>query len=267
MSQIPQRTRVRQPASSAGLGREVDGYANLIAARLRKLAAAEGTGMLPVSGAGDGAFFLHGGLIVHAESSRTTSRRISPERTSPERTSPERTSLQRADGLAAWVTGLLSVTELIIDAATDLLSSESRYAKFRQADVSSRARVSPISPISPIPVTALLAEVERRHHLLRQLAEVVTADTRVVRNGSPDWPLRQVSRPQWALVMGIADGRTPRSLAMELGRSVFATTVEIYRLIMLGLLAVPGNPPAGAAGPGEMMPFTRAMDNGRGSDA
>jgi len=76
-----------------------------------------------------------------------------------------------------------------------------------------------------------------------------------------------VSRPQWALMMSIADGRTPRGLAVELGRSVFATTVEIYRLIMLGLLAVPGNPSAGTARPGELMPFTRAMHNGRGSDA
>jgi hypothetical protein len=159
------------------------------------------------------------------------------------------------------VTGLLAVVELTIDAATELLSSESRYAKFRQSGV-------PFQPQArPIPVAELLAEVERRHHVLRQLAGAVTADTRVVRNASPDWPRRQVSRPQWALMIGIADGRTPRSLAMELGRSVFATTVEIYRLIMLGLLAVPGNPSAGAAGPAEMMPFTSAMYNGRGSDA
>ena len=253
----------------------MNGYANLIAARLRKLAATGGTGMLPVSGSGDGAFFLRGGQVVHAESSRTSSRRTvglaalglgaAPAMTAPASTAPASTVPSGAELVAVpsigRVTGLLAVAELTIDAATELLSSESRYAKFRQSDV-------PFQPEArPIPVTALLTEVERRHLVLRQLAGAVTADTRVVRNGAPDWPLRQVSRPQWALVMGIADGRTPRSLAMELGRSVFATTVEIYRLTMLGLLAVPGNPPAGAAGPGEMMPFTRAMDNGRGSDA
>jgi hypothetical protein len=263
----------------------VNGYANLIAARLRRLAATEGTGMLPVSGPGDGAFFIRGGQVVRAESSRTSPRRMGglaalglaavPTSTAPASTVPTSTvpAGEPVGGVRVGgaelvavpsigrVTGLLAVAELTIDAATELLSSESRYEKFRQSDV-------PFQPQArPIPVAALLAEVERRHHVLSQLAGAVTADTRVVRNGSPDWPRRQVSRPQWALVMGIADGRTPRSLAMELGRSVFATTVEIYRLIMLGLLAVPGNPPAGAAGPGEMMPFTRAMDSGRGSDA
>jgi len=263
----------------------VNGYANLIAARLRKLAATGGTGMLPVSGSGDGAFFLHGGQVVHAESSRTSSRRTAglaalglgaarAESTDEEPVDREPIDIDRvpvstgpggAELVAVpsigQVTGLLAMAELTIDAATELLSSESRYAKFRQSGVPFRPRAR------PIPVTALLTEVERRHHVLRQIEGAVTADTRVVRNGSPDWQLRQVSRPQWALVMGIADGRTPRSLAMELGRSVFATTVEIYRLIMLGLLAVPGNPSAGAAGPAEMMPFTRAMYNGRGSDA
>jgi hypothetical protein len=275
----------------------VNGYANLIAARLRKLAASGGTGMLPVSGSGDGAFFLHAGQVVHAESSRTSSRRTvglaalglgavragegsidtglidtgsmdtgpaSREPAGidrvPASTVPDGAELVAVPSIGR-VTGLLAVAELTIDAATELLSSESRYAKFRQSGVPFRPQAR------PIPVAALLTEVERRHHVLRQIEGTVTADTRVVRNGSPDWPRRQVSRPQWALMMGIADGRTPRGLAMELGRSVFATTVEIYRLIMLGLLAVPGNPAAGATGPAEMMPFTRAMYNGRGSDA
>jgi hypothetical protein len=218
----------------------VDGYANLIAARLRKLAATEGTGMLPVSGAG--AFFLHGGLVVHAESSRT----------SPPPMSPPPTGGLAALGLA---------TELTVDAATELLSSESRYAKFRQSDVPFPGRAR------PIPVVALLAEVERRHHVFRQLAGVVTPDTPVVRNASPDWPRLAVSAPQWALVVGVGGGGTPRELALGLGRSVFATTIEIYRLITLGLLTVPANPTARAARPGKVMSFTRAIQNGRGSDA
>jgi hypothetical protein len=263
----------------------VNGYANLIAARLRKLAATGGTGMLPVSGSGDGAFFLRGGHIVHVESSRTSPRRVvglaalglGAEQASPpsasEQATGERAGGARASGGRASgaelvpvrsigrVTGLLAITELTIDAATELLSSESRYAKFRQFDVPFHAQAR------PIPVDALLTEVDRRHHVFRHLVGVVTADTRVVRNASPGWPRLQVSRPQWELVMGIGDGRTPRSLATDLGRSVFATTIEIYRLIMLELLAVPGNPAAGAARPGEVMSFTRAIYNGRGSDA
>ena len=264
------------------VGKKVNGYANLIAARLRKLAMAGGTGMLPVSGSGDGAFFLRGGHVVHAESSRTSPRRVvglaalglgvaqaGPVQAA-EQAGGARAGGTRAVGVRATstelvparsigrVTGLLAITELTIDAATELLSSESRYAKFRQFDVPSHGQVRPIR------VDVLLTEVERRHHVLRQLAEIVTVDTRVVRNAAPAWSRLQLSRPQWALVVGIGDGMTPRSLAIELGRSVFATTIEVYRLIALGLLAVPGNPAAGAARPGEAMSFTRALHNGEG---
>ncbi len=72
MSQISRRTRVRQLAESVWPGRTVNGYANLIAARLRKLADEGSTGMLPVSGRGDGAIFFRGGQVVYAESSRTS---------------------------------------------------------------------------------------------------------------------------------------------------------------------------------------------------
>ena len=62
---------MRQLAESVWPGRTVNGYANLIAARLRKLADEESTGMLPVAGRGDGAVFFRGGKVVYAESSRT----------------------------------------------------------------------------------------------------------------------------------------------------------------------------------------------------
>jgi hypothetical protein len=273
----------------------MNGYANLIAARLRKLAMTGGSGMLPVSGSGDGAFFLRGGHVVHAESSRTSPRHVvgqaalglgpgqaGPGQAGPGQAGPGQAGPGQAGGRPAGgrpagepasgarapgaelvparsigrVTRLLAVTELTIDAATELLSSESRYGKFRQFGVPFSAQVRPIR------VDVLLTEVERRHHVLRQLAGVVTADTRVARSASPGWSRLQVSRPQWALLAGIGDGMTPRSLARELGRSVFATTIEVYRLIALGLLAVPGNPAAGAARPGEVMSFTRAISNG-----
>jgi hypothetical protein len=158
------------------------------------------------------------------------------------------------------VAGLLAVTEPTIDAATELLSSKSRYAKFRRSDVAAGA----VSP--PIPVAALLTEVERRHRLLSQLAQVVTADTPVIRNSSLAWPRLQVSAPQWALVVGMSDGMTPRAVAMELGRSVFATTIEACRLIELGLLAVPGRAAAPAGGQGTAGAFMHAVHNERGID-
>lgn len=49
----------------------MDGYGNLIAARLRKLAVARSTGMLPFSGDNDGAIYFKDGKIVFAESKRT----------------------------------------------------------------------------------------------------------------------------------------------------------------------------------------------------
>ncbi len=65
----------------------------------------------------------------------------------------------------------------------------------------------------------------------------------------------RVSALQWALLIRV-DGRcTPRGLALELGRGVFATTVEVSRLLRLRLLAVAGAPgtapnrgPAGTPG-------------------
>ena len=62
------------------------------------------------------------------------------------------------------------------------------------------------------------------------------------------------------------DGTTPRGLAVQLGRSVFGTTMEVYRLVELGLLVVPGRPPAQAGGQAVTMSFIRAVAGGKGSD-
>jgi hypothetical protein len=87
-----------------------------------------------------------------------------------------------------------------------------------------------------------------------------------------------VSAPQWALLVRVGDGTTPRTLAMALGRSVFGTTIEVGRLLALGLLVVPGHAgaiaglgaPAPAPGPrpAEVLSFLRALsDPGGGGDA
>ena len=161
---------------------------------------------------------------------------------------------------------MLELTELIIDALTELLSSESRYAKFRHAEV------APAGQGRPVSVETLLAEVQRRHEVLRQLAAVVTPDTPIACEPSLDPPSAQVSARQWGLLARAADGTTPRGLAIQLGRSVFGTTIEVYRLVELGLLVVPGRPPApadrqAAGRQAAAMSFVRAVSGGRGSDA
>jgi Domain of unknown function (DUF4388) len=255
----------------------VNGYANLIAARLRKLAEEGSTGMLPVSGPGDGAIFFRGGQVVYAESSRTSS--PGPRATgldvlglTPAEV-PDRPGEGHPGGAGtvavrptSRLRGLLELTELIIDALTELLSSESRYAKFQPAEV------LPIGQGRPIAVETLLTEVQRRHEILRQLAAVITPDTAVAREPSLDPPSAQVSPTQWALLARVGDGTTPRALAVQLGRSVFGTTIEVYRLVELGLLVVPGRPPAPADGEdagqsAAAMSFIRAVSGGRGSDA
>jgi Domain of unknown function (DUF4388) len=282
MSQAPRRTRVRQLADSVWPGRTVNGYANLIAARLRKLADEKSTGVLPVSGHGDGAIFFRGGQVIYAESSRTplpAPRAVSlaalglvpsgdPQSLGQEYTGGAELVAARSVGR---VTGALVLTESVIDALTELLSSDSRYAKFRQADD------PPAGQVRPMPVDILLTEVQRRHAVLRQLAAVVTPDTPVTREPSLDGPAAQVSPAQWALLARTGDSTTPRGLALQLGRSVFGTTIEVCRLVELGLLAVPGRPgvpvrpAAGGDGPAVPRPpaavsFIRAVAGERGSD-
>jgi hypothetical protein len=250
----------------------VNGYANLIAARLRKLADEGSTGMLPVSGHGDGAIFFRGGQVVYAESSRTS---LSAPRAKDlaalalvPKEAPDSAGAGSAGeaGIVATRTvsrlsGLLELTELVIDALTELLSSESRYAKFRPAEP------FPVGQGRPLAVETLLAEVQRRHEILRQLVPVVTPDTTVTCELSLGLPSAQVSPAQWALLVRADDGTTPRGLALQLGRSVFGTTIEVYRLVELGLLAVPGRPPAPAGGQAAAMSFIRAVSGGKGSDA
>jgi hypothetical protein len=278
MSQVAKRARVRRLADSVLPGRvlpgrTVGGYANLIEARLRKLAATESTGMLPMSGHGDGAIFFRGGRVVYAESTRvpTPARRtvglaalglVAADANPPS----NRAELVAAPSLDRLV-GLLALTEPTIDAITELLSSESRYAKFRPCDY------PPFGQTSPLPIETVLTEVERRRQVLRRLAPVVTADSPVVRFAPRDRPSFQVSASQWSLLVRTGDGSTPRALALALGRSVFGTTIEVGRLLALGMLVVPGHAQAITGGapaqrPAGVMSFLCALsDPGGGGDA
>lgn len=249
----------------------MNGYANLIAARLRKLADEGSTGMLPVSRRGDGAIFFRDGQIVHAESSRTSLPR--PRATGPdehgllpgEAPGPGDERYRGGAGVvavrpASALSGMLELTELIIDALTELLSSESRYTKFRPDDV------LPVGEGRPIAVETLLAEVQRRHEILRQLAPIVSPDTAVACESSLSRPSAQISPGQWTLLGRVGDETTPRALAVQLSQSVFGTTLEVYRLVELGLLVVRERPPAPADGQPVTMSFIRAVTGGKGND-
>ena len=234
----------------------MDGYGNLIAARLRKLAVARSTGTLPFSGDNDGAIYFKDGKVVFAASKRT------PGPAAPQGLAGAPGSGSAADpgkgGRAqpfGPLSALLTVTEPTVDAALELLSSESRYAKFRSAAVLG------FSPAFSIPLEWLLAEVARRQQLLKQLSAVLTPDTTVVRNPQMSSPGVQVSAQQWALLIRVKDGTTPRDLAWELSRSVFGTTAEVSRLLALRLLSVAGHPaPGGETGRGPaLLSFIRAV--------
>lgn len=239
-------------------GRAVDGYANLIVSRLRKLASAKNTGMLPFSGHGEGGIFLRDGLVVYAESSRTPAWRaggLAALGLDPGATADEQDEQAGGRGASRLATEL-AITEATVDAACDLIASDSRYARFKPGEAPSAGQ------LCEIPLEALLVEAERRHRLLRRLSTVVTADTSVVRDPRMSPASLQVSAAQWSLLLRVRGGVTPRSLAMELCGSVFGTTIEVYRLLMLGLLAVPGAQPGEPDGRG-VLSFVHAVSEER----
>lgn len=251
MSQAPRLTRARQLTASVWPGK--DGSASPGAARLRKLAAAGSTGVLPFTGPGDGAIYVRAGQVVHAESARTAGPVVATELATP--------LAAQADRLTA----ALALAEPAVDAVADLLSGDSRPARFRSG------AVPPVGLAAGIGVDALLAEVARRQRLTRQLAAVVTADTTVVRNPHLGAQDVRVSALQWALLIRVRRGATPRDLARALSRSVFGTTIEVYRLLALRLLTVPrpaapaGSPPRVMPGPGPVpLSFIRAAADKKG---
>ena len=61
MSQTSRFTRARQLTSTVLPGRRLDGYADQVTGRLRRIAAARGTGMLPFSGRSDGSIYFRDG--------------------------------------------------------------------------------------------------------------------------------------------------------------------------------------------------------------
>ena len=206
-----------------------------IATRLGKLAAEARTGILDVTGDTRGTIHIHGGRVVYAESARTPGLTARLAGWAPGQNLPG--SLERA-----WM-----IREATADAALDLFSfaARPRYGRRRQGET------LVTGDDDGMPVTALLAEVARRQEIMRQMSALVTADTAVQRQ--LDVPSRgvRVSAAQWALVIRVNGPATPRDLAMELGHSVFGTTIKVLRLMELNLLSTVGGPADGSDRAGE----------------
>ena len=101
---------------------------------------------------------------------------------------------------------ILAITEPTVDAALELLSAKSRYARFRPSEVPDTGLASDIS------LEALLAEVARRQRVLKQLSTVLTADTALARNPHIHPESIRVTALQWSLLIRVRHGITsPRS--------------------------------------------------------
>jgi hypothetical protein len=221
-----------------------------VTGRLRKLAAARSTGTLPFSGPSDGVVYFRDGKVAYAESNRTPGP-VAHAYPEPVADLPP---LSR-------ITAVLAVTEPMVDAALELLSAQSRYARFRPS------RVPDTGPASDISVETLLAEVIRRQRVLAQLSAVLTAETALTRNPQIHPESIRVSALQWSLLIRVRHGTTPRDLAWDLSRSVFGTTIEVQRPLVRRLLSVAGDPPGavGRAGASPVaMSFVRAVSVEKG---
>jgi hypothetical protein len=134
-----------------------------VTGRLRRIAATRGTGMLPFSGRSEGSIYFRDGKVAFAESTRT------PGPAPHEPSAPDQPPLHK-------ITAILAIAEPTVDAALELLSVQSRFAKFRPS------KIPDTGPVSDISLDALLAEVARRQRVLGQLSVVLSADTALARN-------------------------------------------------------------------------------------
>ena len=226
MSQVPRLRRARQLTASVLPTRATDGNPGLAAGRLRKLEAAGSTGVLPFSGGSEGAVYLRDGKVIYAESERTPGPAASAYKAYVDVLPP-----------LGRIMAIRAVTEPIIDAALDLFTAQARHGKFRSA------RLPDLGLASGIGVETLLAEIGRRQRLLKQLSTVLTPDTAISRNPHLRSDSVRISAGQWALLIRVTHGSTSRDLAWDLGRSVFWTVTDVYRLLVLRLLVAAGQVP------------------------
>ncbi|MFG3055895.1 hypothetical protein ACGFZP_33780 [Kitasatospora sp. NPDC048239] len=124
-----------------------------------------------------------------------------------------------------------------------------------------------LGPVTAVAAQRLCRETERRRRLLERVWPWPQLDTAPVRPaGQPDGreactdqggrgPRRRPPTRRQCELLAHADGRrTPAELARLLGRSAFATAVDVRRLAAAGLLTTPGCEVAGWTPTGRLAP-------------
>ncbi len=96
---------------------------------------------------------------------------------------------------------------------------------------------------------------------MKQLSAVLTPDTVISRNPHLPSDAVRISAGQWALLIRVTHGSTPRNLAWDLGRSIFCTVTDVYRLLVLRLLLAAGQVPEHGLA---VMSFVRAASLKKG---
>jgi hypothetical protein len=220
-------------------------YVDSLTARVRRLAAGRSTGILPFSGLSDGAIYFRAGHVIGAESSRTPpglAVRGSPPPADASLNGHAETGPGPGPSTGEPDSGLAPLlrAEPALDAVLDLVLAQSAIGRFRTG----RGRSGP--DLITLRGDSLGAEIARRLHLVRQMAALVTADTAVSRSQRLHSARVQVSALQWALLIRAGTATTPRNLAWALGRSVFGTTTEVYRLMTQRLLLTADQAGSGA---------------------
>jgi hypothetical protein len=227
MSQTPRLRRARLLTASLLPTRPTaDTYEGLVTGRLQKIEASGGTGMLPFSGNEDGAIYFRNGQVIRAESQRTPAVVTDPFSSEDDELPP-----------LGKITAYRTATEPIVDAVLELFGAQARYGKFRPS------RLPVAGPAPGLSVNAMLAEIARRQRLMQQLSAVLTPDTRISRHPHLRSGSIRISAWQWALLIRVGSASTPRDLALSLNRSVFGTTIDVYKLLVMRLLSTPGEVP------------------------
>ncbi|MDX3235440.1 transcriptional regulator [Streptomyces sp. ME03-5709C] len=240
----------------------VGGYA--FTAALARLAEARASGALYGSA---GAVYLRDGEVVHAESPCAPDlgvRLMACGLLSPDqwREAVTATSAERGVGRHLVETGYVARGELelchllaLFDAAYFALLPDAEPDRFQPGATSRLGRVA-----RPVPAQRVAREARRRRALLDQAwpwddtdaAPVVPRTEGEVRGSRARAPT-----PSQSAVLAGADGsRTPVQIAWHLGRSAFATLLDVRRLAAAGRVATPARAQAAAA-PGPPSPTPR----------